>query len=436
MTSDRRFEQDLPELLAQLAYGSTPEYRDHVVQETARMRQRPAWTFPERWIPMSTITARLAPLPRLPWRTIGLVALLLAALVVGALLSAGRNDGLPSPFGRAANGSVAYSADGDIYTVDPASGSARAVVTGSATDVGPVWSRDGTHLAFFREKTGNPGTGRLYVGRADGSGVIAVTPKLVVNVSHYSFSPDGRHIVYLEEVRDGQRTMWVANVDGSGALPFDLDGMEADWPAYRPDGSEILFAGGEALSGLGNGIYAVNVASGVVRMIVAPSANPSLETLSWSPDGSQIAYVEWNPQEGGPCSKVVHVVAADGSGDRRLPVPAGTTCQEPVAWSNDGTRVVVVRNLAGSDLAVFAIVPADGSGVGLDTTGLTKKIEGLGGLSGVTGEWAPDDTAILVTPTGAGDSPLPQLLIDPLTGASRPAPWAATSQPTWQRLAP
>lgn len=249
MTSDRRFEQDLPELLAQLAHGSTPDYRDHVVQQTARMRQRPAWTFPERWIPMSTITARLAPLPRLPWRTIGLVALLLAALVVGALLSAGSTDELPAPFGRAANGSVAYSTGGDIYTVDPASGSARAVVTGSETDVRPVWSRDGTHVAFFREKAGTPGTGRLYVARAHGSGVIAVTPKLVVNVGHYSFSPDGRTIVYLQEVRDGERTMWEANVDGSGALPFDL-GLEADWPAYRPDGTEILFAGGEARSGL------------------------------------------------------------------------------------------------------------------------------------------------------------------------------------------
>ena len=171
-------------------------------------------------------------------------------------------------------------------------------------------------------------------------------------------------------------------------------------------------------------------------MIVGPQANPFLETLSWSPDGSQIAYVEWNPQEGGPCSKIVRVVEADGTGNRALPVPSGTTCQEPVAWANDGTRLVVVRNRAGSDLAVLAIVPADGSGTGLETEGLTKKIEGLGGLSGVTGEWAPDDTAILVTPIAADDTPLPQLLIDPLTGIIRPAPWVATSVPTWQRLAP
>ena len=64
MTSERRLEQDLPDLLARMATGPTPDYRDHIVQQTARMRQRPAWTFPEGWIPMSAVTSRLATAPR------------------------------------------------------------------------------------------------------------------------------------------------------------------------------------------------------------------------------------------------------------------------------------------------------------------------------------------------------------------------------------
>ena len=46
MTSPRRFEQDLPALLAGLYLAGTPDYRDDIVQQTARVRQRPAWTFP------------------------------------------------------------------------------------------------------------------------------------------------------------------------------------------------------------------------------------------------------------------------------------------------------------------------------------------------------------------------------------------------------
>ena len=52
MTTDRRFESDLSDLLAELAPRRTPDYRDDVVRQTARTRQRPAWTFPERWLPV------------------------------------------------------------------------------------------------------------------------------------------------------------------------------------------------------------------------------------------------------------------------------------------------------------------------------------------------------------------------------------------------
>jgi hypothetical protein len=68
VTNERRFEQDLPDLLEKLALGPTPDYRDDIVQRTARIRQRPAWTFPERWIPMATFTARTAGVRQMPWR--------------------------------------------------------------------------------------------------------------------------------------------------------------------------------------------------------------------------------------------------------------------------------------------------------------------------------------------------------------------------------
>ena len=51
--NDDRFEKDLPGLLAELAPRAKPDYRDDIVRQTARTRQRPAWMFPERWIPMS-----------------------------------------------------------------------------------------------------------------------------------------------------------------------------------------------------------------------------------------------------------------------------------------------------------------------------------------------------------------------------------------------
>ena len=137
MTSERRFDQDLPDLLAQVAQAPAPEYRDLIVQRTARTRQRPAWTFPDRWLPMSVVTTRAFAAPPIRWRVVGVVALLLLALAVGLVVVAGSQRHVPAPFGRAANGLVAYEVGGDIFTADPVTGVAKAVVTGTQRDLRP-----------------------------------------------------------------------------------------------------------------------------------------------------------------------------------------------------------------------------------------------------------------------------------------------------------
>ena len=125
-----RFEQDLPDLLAELAPRAVPDYRDDIVRQTTHMRQRPAWTFPERWLPMSVLTTRASAAPPIRWRIVGLVALLLLTLAAGLAFVAGSQRHLPAPFGLADNGLVTYEVNGDIYTADPVTGVAKAVTTG------------------------------------------------------------------------------------------------------------------------------------------------------------------------------------------------------------------------------------------------------------------------------------------------------------------
>ena len=97
MTSDRRFEQELPGLLDQLAYGPLPDYRNEIVRQTAHTRQRPAWMHPERWLHVTPLTTRVAAAPRFPWRLIALAALLILVLAVGATLVAGSRQRMPVP---------------------------------------------------------------------------------------------------------------------------------------------------------------------------------------------------------------------------------------------------------------------------------------------------------------------------------------------------
>jgi hypothetical protein len=437
MTSPRRFEHDLPVLLADLYFAGTPDYRDDLVQQVARVRQRPAWTFPERWLPMDLATKAVPGAPRIPWRIVGVVALL--AILLAAMLAfyAGSQRPLPAPFGRAANGSVVVTEGGDIYTADPVTGTTTGIVVGPEIDGQPVFSLDGTRVAFERKVEGDGGVrpGFLFVVQDDGRGLVQVTPEPLSGLAAWSFSPDGRSIVALATRRAGPTIMVVAS-DGSGPpVFFDVGArLNDEPPRYRPDGTEIMFQGIEPGAGT-RGLYALDPATGDVRTIIAPSATADVSVAAWSPDGTRIAYAVYDPADT-RISLRTHVMSADGTGDVLVDThPDSFADGGGGGWSNDGTRLIVNRWYTGADGDIIrsAIVPADGSSVGIDIECASFASPDACNADWI---WSPDDSVILGVTSDASGQPLPQFLADPLTGKTRPAPWTATGNSDWQRRAP
>ena len=51
MTPTSRTDWTMVDELVAQAGSHTPDYVDEVIAATARVRQRPAWTFPSRWLP-------------------------------------------------------------------------------------------------------------------------------------------------------------------------------------------------------------------------------------------------------------------------------------------------------------------------------------------------------------------------------------------------
>ena len=220
MTTGQRLERDLPMILDELAVSPYPDYIDSVLTTTARRRQRPKWTFPGRWIPMTTLTSRAATRPANPLRAAAVLALLLVALAVGAALIIGSRTPGAAAIRPAANGLVAYAAAGDIFTVDPVTGVSKAIITGPETDINPRWSRDGTHIAFERKAVGDSGPGLVYVARADGSDVVRLdTAAPVAGIDYYYFSPDGTQLLISYEggldAGHGFPSVLIAATDGS-----------------------------------------------------------------------------------------------------------------------------------------------------------------------------------------------------------------------------
>jgi dipeptidyl aminopeptidase/acylaminoacyl peptidase len=426
-----RFDRQLPALLDELAAPRTPDYFESLLGQTARTRQRPAWTILERWLPMVDVARQPVIAPRLPLRAVGLGLLLIGLIVaVVAALAIGSRPNLPAPFGPAQKGLVAYSADGDIFVGDSVSGQSRPVITGPENDQYPVWSRDGTRFAFERKPGTEIGPGLIFVARADGSQLTLVTPKPLEDIRAVSFSPDGRHLL-LSALEDNSPSILIANVDGSGIRHLDV-GRPVGNAAWRPPlGNEILFTDVEVSSLGDGGIYTIRADGGAIRTILPAASDRFRGMKMWSPNGTRIAYGEW--VDSLDLTVRTHIINADGTGDHLLASPSGGVWEAPMAWSNDGTRLLSIRGYDGSYGTSRAVArPVDGTDTGVEIhyPGITNQ-ECCSGW-----EWAPDDASILGTASDLVGEPLPQVVLDPRTGTTATVPWSTTSGPTWQRLAP
>jgi Tol biopolymer transport system component len=201
--------------------------------------------------------------------------------------------------------------------------------------------------------------------------------------------------------------------------------------SWRPPvGDEVLFTD-YGIDGPGyGGIYVMRPDGGPIRTILPSADGRSRGLVGWSPDGTRIAYSEWTDAD--DLTVRTHIINADGTGDRVLALPSGAVWEDPVAWSNDGTRLVSIRGYDGGNSRSRAVArPVDGNETGIEIA--YPGVINQGCCS--AWEWAPDDTSILGTPTDVGGWPLQQVKLDPKTGTTSDVSWSTTSAPTWQRLA-
>ena len=93
----------------------------------------------------------------------------------------------------------------------------------------PVWSPDGTRIAFesFRE-----GNGDIYVMNADGSGLTRLTSDPALDSSP-SWSPDGTRIAF-ESSREGNINIYVIDADGSNLARLTDDPAVDKDPVWSP----------------------------------------------------------------------------------------------------------------------------------------------------------------------------------------------------------
>jgi Tol biopolymer transport system component len=278
-----------------------PDYLDDIVARAQDTRQRPTWTFPERWLPMSVAVRR----ERIP-RTVlfALLLLLLVAAFATTVMLTGSPTRLPAPL-VVTNGEIAFTSGNDIVAVRPDGSGRHVVVPGSPQESGASFSGDGGRMAYWRQ---NGAVQDLVVADADGSrpttiasGVIEPTGSGIV------WSPDGTRVAYSSRTVSSSTPtacpgfgtqngdfcssrIFVAPVDGSGTHQVGDQTLDARSPAWSPDSSTIAFGGGNATPGQSLRLYLMNADGSNVRQFsTVRGTDWAFVRTDWSHDGSKIA---------------------------------------------------------------------------------------------------------------------------------------------------
>ncbi|HEU5205313.1 MAG TPA: hypothetical protein VFU17_13565 [Candidatus Limnocylindrales bacterium] len=266
MSAFDRIEQRMPELMADLAPASVPDYFDDMLRQAGRMRQRPAWASLERWLPMDVVARPVllrAPALR-PLLVLLLVGLLVAA---GLLLFAGsQRTRLPEPFGLARNGVILLgTSEEDIVAFDPVTGTTTTLIGGPTRDIAPWFSRDGSKFMFVR--LSGDEIGSYWLANADGSDARAIAAE---PVDWFEFDDAGMRIL-LVRLLDGEAESSVVDVASGASTVLHLgDGARALY--WRPGHDQILYK--TSPEGGPTDFYLVNADGSNARMIegVSPDA--------------------------------------------------------------------------------------------------------------------------------------------------------------------
>ncbi|MDQ3982822.1 MAG: hypothetical protein M3271_09120 [Actinomycetota bacterium] len=273
------------------------------------------------------------------------------------------------------NGKIVYIAGDDIYTVDPDGSDVANLTKTPGLDVANVSaSPDGKRIAFNVDSPTVLDDAGLYVINMNGTGardLLAGRHDDFIAVGAPAWSSDGTRIAFeAYEYPAFRNELFVIDADGTDLRHLtNCDCVSSSYPVWSPVGPEIAF-----VPCCSQTVVTINADTGATNEVFTPQSGYA-SNLTWSPDGTQIAYDD-----------LIEVYRVSIPGGTPVPLTStGPGYYSNPSWSPDGTKILVESNHASQQsnnrdiYAIDAVTGVDGG-----VTRITTALDAEGDP-----EWAP-----------------------------------------------
>lgn len=190
----------------------------------------------------------------------------------------------------------------------------------------PSWSPDGRHIAFsghvadFSIRPSHRSA--IYLVDVDGSRVRRLTTRPAVGAEGVSWSPDGRFIAYtglpdgtaLPEsdspdppFTDPPLDIFVIGADGTGDRNLTVSPAFENRPDWSPDGRRLAFH----VSTNGERDRIATIRMDGATPLGQPTAGPRSDWFVWSPDGSELLWLDTTSSGPGATTSTFHTIDPD-----------------------------------------------------------------------------------------------------------------------------